>query len=131
MDQAFIRRFDSQRDEILRKIKDHHPGYHELLQYVIEAITSDEDYVSPDPGRIHVIDDGDYQGTYLFIIASTSYQPSDYWYTMVSYGSCSGCDTISAIAADYEEDYDIVSDKQAAAYFTLALHLFQSLKELP
>lgn len=49
-----------------------------------------------DTGKITVIDDGDYQGTYLFFIPFDCYQPSenDYLLTYAGYGSCGGCDTL-------------------------------------
>jgi hypothetical protein len=52
-----------------------------------------------DLGKIHKIDDGDYQGTFLFLIPFDSYQPNEFEYLMtyVGYGSCSGCDALQAI----------------------------------
>ena len=49
--------------------------------------------------KITEIDNGDYQGTLLFLIPKDTYQPSEYEYlmTFVNYGSCSGCDTLQAI----------------------------------
>ena len=49
--------------------------------------------------KITEIDNGDYQGTLLFLIPFDTYQPSEYEYLMtyVGYGSCSGCDTLLAI----------------------------------
>lgn len=58
---------------------------------------------APHPERIHQIDDGDYQGTLIFVIGAGGYQPSRYWYVKVGYGSCSGCDTLQAIRG-YEDD---------------------------
>ena len=45
------------------------------------------------------IDNGDYQGTLLYLIPFEGYQPSEseYLMTYVGYGSCSGCDTLQAI----------------------------------
>ena len=31
------------------------------------------------------------------MIPEEGYQPSDYWYVRVSYGSCCGCDTLQSI----------------------------------
>lgn len=49
--------------------------------------------------RIHEIDDGDYQGTLVYLIPFDTYQPGAYEYLMtyVGYGSCSGCDTLLSI----------------------------------
>ena len=44
------------------------------------------------------IDNGDYQGTMLYLIPFKTYQPAEYEYLMtyVWYGSCSGCDALQA-----------------------------------
>lgn len=92
-----------------------------LFTYVIEGYNTSE---------IHVIDDGDYQGTQIFLIHKDEYQPliSDYLITNTFYGSCSGCDTLQAIC---EYDYDeLPNEEQIKKYMTLALHLVQNLKRL-
>ena len=79
--------------------------------------------------RMTVIDDGDYQGTKLFIIPKDTYQPSvdDYITTHTYYGSCSGCDTLQSICG---YDYGLPTEEQVKLYMTLALHLVQKLKWL-
>jgi hypothetical protein len=49
--------------------------------------------------KITTIDDGDYQGTLMFLIPKDCYQPSEseYLLTFIDYGSCSGCDTLMGI----------------------------------
>lgn len=49
--------------------------------------------------NITVIDDGDYQGTLMFLIPKDCYQPSEneYLLTFVGYGSCNVCDTLMGI----------------------------------
>lgn len=79
---------------------------------------------------ITIVDDGDYQGTQIFIIPLKRYQPSveDYVYTNTYYGSCSGCDTllnISSYNTDRKPDEEQIKD-----YMTLALHLLQKCKWL-
>ena len=56
-------------------------------------------YESLDLNHITMIDNGDYQGTLLFVIPFKTYQPceSEYLMTYVGYGSCSGCDTLMSI----------------------------------
>lgn len=88
------------------------PSYREIVQDVVRLLDSDADYGSPDPERVHMIDDGNYQGTLVFVVGADGYQPCDYWYTLVSYGSCSGCDTLEA-AETVEE------------IMTLSLHVLQ------
>lgn len=79
--------------------------------------------------KMILIDDGDYQGTQIFIIPVDTYQPSahDYVTTNTFYGSCSGCDTLQAIC---EYNYGIPNEEQVKSYMTLALHLVQRLKRL-
>lgn len=125
----FIERFDLKREEIKEKFRKEPPStYESIVRTVIEAITSD-DYGSPDPDRIHSIDDGDYQGTLVFVIAAEGYQPSTYWYVKVGYGSCSGCDTLASIRDEGSWD-EPPTESQVNQYMTLATHILQGLKEM-
>lgn len=49
--------------------------------------------------NIHEINDGDYQGTLIYLIPFDTYQPDekDYLMTFIWYGSCSVCDTLQSI----------------------------------
>lgn len=106
----------------------HPDNYEEVVRAVVEMLASDGDeYKRPDPGRIHEIDDGDYQGTLVYVIGAGGYQPDRYWYVKVGYGSCSGCDTLHAIS-DYSSEPP--NDKQVSEYMTLALHIVQGLREM-
>ncbi|MCP4489112.1 MAG: hypothetical protein GY820_17635 [Gammaproteobacteria bacterium] len=82
-----------------------------------------------DISKMTVIDDGDYQGTTIYIIPKDTYQPSisDYVITDNYYGSCSGCDTLLAIS-EYSDD--LPSKEQVKEYMTIALHLVQKLRWL-
>ncbi len=92
------------------------------------SILHDPDaYDSMDPERIHRIDDGDYQGTLVFVIGASGYQPSTYWYVTVGYGSCSGCDTLEAIRF-YGDDPP--TSQQVTDYATLAPHIVEGLREM-
>ena len=66
-----------------------------LVELVVEYILGD----NWDKDNITVINNGDYQGTLLFLIPKDTYQPAEYEYlmTFVNYGSCSGCDTLQHI----------------------------------
>ena len=88
-----------------------------------------DDYSGFDLNKMTVIDDGDYQGTQIFIIPTDTYQPGigDYVLTHTYYGSCSGCDTLLSIRNG--ED-GLPTDEQVKEYMTLALHLVQKLKWL-
>lgn len=77
--------------------------------------------------KIVVIDDGDWQGTEIFVLHKNAYHPSeeDYVYTSAYYGSCSECDTILSIKfmEDWEEKRP--SKEQVKEYMMLCLHLLQ------
>jgi hypothetical protein len=109
----------------------HWYDYKSLVVAVIELLVGGEDeYDMPDPMRIHEIDNGDYQGTLVYVIANGGYQPSTYWYVKVSYGSCSGCDSLQAIRMCSSDD-EKPTDTAARDYYTLATHIVQGLKEMP
>ena len=127
MIKLFVDRFMAKQGAIAEKFKAEPPGnYESIVSAVAEAVSGDG-YDSIDPSRIHKIDGGDYQGTLLFVIAAKGYQPSRYWYVKISYGSCSGCDTLEAIRGYSDEP---PSEQQIKDYMTLALHIVQGLKEM-
>ena len=122
----FIKVFDAKRKEIKDTFCEKHPdSYLDIVRTVIKALY--RGYGSPDPERIHVIDDGHYQGTLLFVIAANGYQPYNYWYVKVNYGSCSGCDTFEAIRT---HSNNLPTEDQVSGYMQLALHVVQGLKEI-
>lgn len=130
MEQELVDRFDSKREEIkcdlLMLLRDYNWfTYAEIVKVVIKAVY--DGYGTPNPECIHEIDDGEYQGTLLFVIPADGYQPYDYWCVKVGYGSCSGCDTLMAIL---EGDYGDTIDEKVDSLFTLALHIVQGLKKI-
>lgn len=105
-------------------------SYRVIVKKIFELCIPDSiGYGGWDLDKMTVIDDGDYQGTQIFVIPSSNYQPSveDYVFTDTYYGSCSGCDTLQSIS-DY--DYGLPTDVQIKEYMTLALHLVQKIKRL-
>lgn len=126
----FVKRFDAHRDELRAKFAAEPPrDYDAIVRSVVEVIGDPDEYERPDPERIHIIDDGDYQGTLLFVIAATGYQPYTYWNVFVSYGSCSGCDTLQSIQDDGPWDGP-PNDQQLDGYMTLALHIVQQMRKM-
>jgi hypothetical protein len=108
-----------------RFVVDEPDGYKDILKVaLIEMFGAKNDWSEvPDPNCIHAIDDGNYQGTLLFVIAAKDYRPSTYWATTVRYGSCSVCDTYQAI--NYGGD-DM--NRKAKEYADLAMHMIQRMK---
>lgn len=106
----------------------HPENYKEVVRAVVEMLAAASDaYDKPDPERIHEIDDGQYQGTLVYVIGAQGYQPNRYWYVKVGYGSCSGCDTLQAICGYSDRP---PNDDQVRDYMTLALHIVQGLREM-
>lgn len=106
-------------------------SYKFLLENTIKILFGENDhaYGLPDYERITEIDNGDYQGTLVFVIGGKGYQPGveDHWYTSVYYGSCSGCDTLQSIS---EYSSDLPDEKQIQQYWTLCLHMIQKMKRM-
>jgi hypothetical protein len=125
----FVERFETAKPQLRERFREKPGSYAALVKAVIEAVTDHDDYGdhNPDPERIHEIDDGHYQGTLVYVIGAKGYQPSDYWYVRVGYGSCSGCDTLEAIS-EYSDDP--ATESQIDDYMTLALHIVQGLHQM-
>jgi hypothetical protein len=134
MIEKFTKRWFDNKDSIQKKFEAELPtSYSDIVSVVVEMLNNEDEYISPDPKRIHAIDDGDYQGTLVYVIGATGYQPSTYWYVKVGYGSCSGCDTLENILSgnwghETEEEAKEWKDKTVSQLMTLALHIVQGLK---
>lgn len=98
--------------------------YEYLVKLVVDCILnpSEDGYERFDSNNITVIDNGDYQGTQLFMIPLKTYQPSanEYLITYVWYGSCSGCDTLQGIQSWGEK---LPTEQQVKDYMTLCKDL--------
>jgi hypothetical protein len=126
----FVDRFMQNKDALRTKFEADFPHeYKDIVKAVVEIITAKE-YTAHDidPERIHEIDDGDYQGTLVYVIGTKGYQPYNYYYVKVDYGSCSGCDTLQAI----EAEHSCAADKKQSIddLMTLALHIVQGIKKM-
>jgi hypothetical protein len=138
MDKEILKYWDKNNHKIKEKLKhfdtENYLSYSDLLKMTIEMIIDDEDdnYGLPSYKRIGEVDNGDYQGTLIYIIGGHGYQPSntDHWVTYVYYGSCSGCDTLQAIQSDNDYDSSKLKEQQIEDYWTLCLHMVQNMKRL-
>lgn len=122
----FIDKFQEIKPRLLEQFSKEEPdNYQDIFKQTIKMMFGNSgDYEFPDFERITVIDDGDYQGTLVFVVASKGYQPSNYWATRVGYGSCSGCDTFQSYS-----DYDN-PEQSAPEMVTMALHMIESMKKI-
>lgn len=91
-----------------------------LVEHVINKVSDNCFEYWADEDHIHVIDDGDFQGSLIFAIPKRTYQPSPYEYIFAYtyYGSCSGCDALEAAFGNTDDLMDI------------ALAIFESMKFL-
>jgi len=127
MIKEFVERWEANKDNVKAYFQKQHPGeYKDIVRLVVENITLDRPTtLSPDPERIHEINDGNWQGTLLYIIAQKGYQPNKYYSVYVDYGSCSGCDTLESLRGWGGKP---PTDDQIDGYMQLALHIVQGLK---
>ncbi len=115
-------------EEYFRKTRQEEYGnYEDLVKLLFDIVINpsiESDYYRFDTENILVIDDGDYQGTQVFILHRDQYRPSveDYVYTNTYYGSCSCCDTLLGISGCSDE---LPSESQVNDYMDLCLHLLQ------
>lgn len=100
-------------------------GY--LVGLVVKHILNNgvDDYRWSEDG-ITVIDDGDYQGTLLFLIPQKTYQPSEYEYLMtyIGYGSCSVCDYLQSIQPWEKRT---LNDNEVGYYMSLCKDLITNM----
>ncbi len=121
----FVQRFMNNKHKLKDVWKDKHPeNYGEIVRETIKLIVTDS-YGEPDIDNITVINQGDYQGTLVYVIPEKTYQPDTYWYVKIFYGSCSGCDTLQGIC-DYSDN--VPNEEQLKDYETLCLHVIQKLR---
>lgn len=127
MIEKFVKRWEEKKHLLQEKYRKERPdSYRDVVRNVVEILHDENEYGCIDPNRIHEIDDGNYQGTLVFVIASSDYQPDDYWYVRVYYGSCSGCDTLERLRG-WDDD---ISEEETKGYMTLSLHVVQRLKKM-
>lgn len=123
MTKELVDKFIENKESVMNELKEKQwSSYENLLKVCLKYVSSE--FFEPDLEKIHTINDGDYQGSYLFVIPETDYQPSRYIITGVQYGSCSGCDTLQGIS---EYSSDAPSEQQVRDYYTLCLHIVQKM----
>ena len=94
----------------LTKKKFNEFDYIDIVKMTFENIFNKDEEEMLDIKNITEIDNGDYQGTLLYLIPFDTYQPSEYEYLMthVSYGSCSGCDTLQSLQ-DWSDNDELLT----------------------
>lgn len=134
MDKIIIERWDKYKGDLEHYFKitrmEEYSEYKAIVAKIIELVLNGDDDAYPQfHANFSVIDNGDYQGTQIFIIHEKTYQPNEceHWVTHNDYGSCSGCDTLLGIT---QYDDDLPNEDQVKGLMTLSLHIIQRLKRL-
>lgn len=80
-------------------------NYMDIVKNLVKFVYSDCEY-KYDSEEVTEIDNGDYQGTVLYMIPEDTYQPDaeEYLLTYTGYGSCSGCDTLLSIQESWNAE---------------------------
>lgn len=99
-----------------------------LVKKTIDIILNDNDDLKYSIENITEVNNGDYQGTLLYIIPEKTYQPCEYEYLMtyIGYGSCSGCDTLRAIQSFYDENTK-PTEEQVEGFTKLCKDIIQNI----
>jgi hypothetical protein len=116
---TFTGAFMANKDKIRAQFAEEFPEDYDGIVKTVASFMPDMD-----SENITVINDGDYQGTLLYIIPKKTYQPNQYWSVKIYYGSCSGCDTFESIRASRSET------EKLDDVMTLALHVAQEFAEV-
>ena len=124
-------------EDYFRKTKQReYDEYKNIVKKIFELVINDNldsDDLSNNVYNVEemtVIDNGDYQGTQIFLIPEDCYQPDadEYVFTHNYYGSCSGCDTLQSIH-DYDTD-EKPDEEQIKDYMLLSLHIVENIRYL-
>lgn len=132
MHKFFIDAWEQNKGKLKDYFKTHkqeeYGSYESILQRTIQFCFDNYKDINFNYERTKTIDFGDYQGTLLLFFTKDDYQPDEdeTYITSVSYGSCSGCDTLQAICS--WDDEQLPNEQQLNDYMTLALHLVQHIK---
>ncbi len=106
-------------------------NYKDLVKITFNCIFNDETCAYGEDlaiENITEIDDGEYQGTLLYLIPFNKYQPSEYDYLMtyVNYGSCCGCDILLCIISHGDNNDDLPNEWQLKELMQLCLNIIQN-----
>lgn len=97
-----------------------------LFEVVINPYCNDHGLGTFNLEDLVEIDHGSYSGTLVFVLHRSTYPDiSDYIYTSVWYGSCSGCDVLQAIQADGAYN-STPNEQQVKDYLGECLHLLEA-----
>lgn len=136
MIKEFVQAWDKNKRELEAYFRNpenkHYYSYEELVKLLFEIVINPELCDPYDIEHMHVIDDGDYQGTQVFLLFRDTYQPNaeEYVYTNSYYGSCSHCDALQGILDCEGDGSDSFTELQVKDLMTLCMHLMQKCRQM-
>jgi hypothetical protein len=104
-----LEKWDRNNSRLIEAIKAdktlNHCTYYHLVELLVTHVLNDDrrdteiERITWNTKKITEVNDGEYQGTLLYLIPALTYQPGadDYLMTHAYYGSCSACDTLQGI----------------------------------
>lgn len=105
--------------------------YLDIVEAVVAHVLNDGEYKRGkwDVANITEIDNGNYQGTLLYLIPQNTSQPTEYEYLMtyVGYGSCAICDTLIAIQRYGKGQH--LTDNQIKSFMALSKDIITNMKK--
>lgn len=130
MIQSFVDRFMERKESLREMLSKEHPAdYKELVKTVLEILYDKDDREnSPNIESLVKVSAGGHSGELLFTFSNCQAYDIKFYYLIIDYGSCGGCDTLEAIK-NYSSEPP--TKEQLDDYMTLALHIVQRIKELP
>ena len=128
MIEEFVKYWEAHKDNLKlwfegKLVDGEEPTYKDIVVAIVDNVfNADDDNYASFSTDVVELDDGDYQGTKIFIIHRDAYEPDldDYYYTSDYYGSCGGCDTLLRIYETVQDDKEKVK-----LLMNVALNLLQ------
>lgn len=128
MIQEYVDAYMANKDWLAKQLSQKHPEwYGDLVKLVVQTTAKCKNPL--DPEAVTEIVGGHHEGSLLYILQEKGYWSDNFYHVMISYGSCSGCDTLEAI---YNENWQAKTpdENQVKQYMTLCLHIVQKIKKL-
>lgn len=127
MIEEFVKYWEAHKDNLKlwfegKLVDGEEPTYKDIVVAIVDNVFNADDNYASFSTDVVELDDGDYQGTKIFIIHRDIYEPDldDYYYTSDYYGSCGGCDTLLGIYETVPDDKEKVK-----LLMNVALNLLQ------
>lgn len=109
-------------------------SYLQIVQRVVGVLHDEKDkWDTPDPKRIHDIDDSTNEGKQVFVLGSGESEPLTYWVVCISYGTSEANDTLGRIVSEHHTKdsnglFAGLTDEGVRQMWQLAVNIVQRMK---